>query len=101
MVDTESAACTTAHESEHTFGRRLRAEDVSFEDRRDLLGDKSGRITTHYAAAELRNLVTAANKVCKNDARKTPAQHEVRDERALYARKDVSNEWDNGGYGWT
>lgn len=59
----------------HTFGRRLRTEDVSFEDRQDLLGHKSGRITTHYSAAELRNLIAAANKVCKEDSRKTPARH--------------------------
>ncbi len=30
----------------HTFGRRLRAAGVSYEDRQDLLGHKSGRITT-------------------------------------------------------
>ena len=48
----------------HTFGRRLRAVGVSFEDRQDLLGHKSGRITTHYSGAELHNLIKAANKVC-------------------------------------
>jgi integrase len=35
------------HDLKHTFGRRLRAAGVSFEDRQDLLGHKSGRITTH------------------------------------------------------
>jgi hypothetical protein len=39
---------------------------VSYEDRQDLLGHKSGRITTHYSAAELHNLIEAANKVCKH-----------------------------------
>ncbi len=34
------------------------------EDRQDLLGHRSGRITTHYSAAELHNLIEAANKVC-------------------------------------
>jgi integrase len=53
------------HDLKHTFGRRLRAAGVSFEDRQDLLGHKSGRITTHYSAAELGNLFDAANKVCK------------------------------------
>ena len=48
----------------HTFGRRLRAAGVSFEDRQDLLGHKSSRITTHYSAAELHNLIEATNKVC-------------------------------------
>ncbi len=52
------------HDLKHTFGRRLRAAGVSFEDRQDLLGHKSGRITTHYSAAELKNLLDAANKVC-------------------------------------
>jgi integrase len=53
------------HDLKHTFGRRLRAAGVSFEDRQDLLGHKSGRITTHYSAAEIGNLITATNKVCK------------------------------------
>ena len=53
------------HDLKHTFGRRLRAAGVSFEDRQDLLGHKSGRITTHYSAAEIGNLIEAANKVCK------------------------------------
>lgn len=52
------------HDLKHTFGRRLRAAGVSYEDRQDLLGHKSGRITTHYSAAELHNLIEAANKVC-------------------------------------
>lgn len=57
----------------HTFGRRLRAVGVSFEDRQDLLGHRSGRITTHYSAAELESLLEAANKVCEGGSRKTPA----------------------------
>jgi integrase len=52
------------HDLKHTFGRRLRAAGVSFEDRQDLLGHRSGRITTHYSSAELHNLHEAANKVC-------------------------------------
>ncbi len=55
------------HDLKHTFGRRLRAAGVSFEDRQDLLGHKSGRITTHYSAAELINLYEAASKVCKEN----------------------------------
>jgi integrase len=35
------------HDLKHTFGRRLRAAGVGFEDRQDLLGHRSGRITTH------------------------------------------------------
>ncbi len=52
------------HDLKHTFGRRLRAAGVGFEDRQDLLGHRSGRITTHYSAAELSRLVGAANRVC-------------------------------------
>jgi integrase len=52
------------HDLKHTFGRRLRAAGVSFEDRQDLLGHRSGRITTHYSAAELSRLLEAANAVC-------------------------------------
>jgi len=48
----------------HTYGRRLRAAGVDFEDRQDLLGHKSVRVTTHYSAAEIKNLIDAANKVC-------------------------------------
>lgn len=53
------------HDLKHTFGRRLRAAGVSFEDRQDLLGHRSGRITTHYSAAELTALIDAANTVCE------------------------------------
>jgi len=57
------------HDLKHTFGRRLRAAGVSFEDRQDLLGHRSARITTHYSAAELSKLVEAANRVCESDRR--------------------------------
>jgi integrase len=55
------------HDLKHTFGRRLRAAGVSFEDRQDLLGHRSGRITTHYSAAELSRLLVAAESVCNRD----------------------------------
>lgn len=51
------------HDLKHTFGRRLRAANVSFEDRQDLLGHKSQRVTTHYSCAELANLISAANSI--------------------------------------
>ena len=51
------------HDLKHTFGRRLRAAGVSFEDRQDLLGHRSGRITTNYTAAELSRLLEAAEAV--------------------------------------
>ena len=78
------------HDLKHTFGRRLRAAGVSFEDRQDLLGHRSGRITTHYSAAELGRLIEAAERVAGDngqrpdlvvlrgnvgaDSRKTPAR---------------------------
>jgi integrase len=58
------------HDLKHTFGRRLRAAGVSFEDRQDLLGHRSSRITTHYSAAELSKLIEAANRVCGSGERK-------------------------------
>jgi len=59
------------HDLKHTFGRRLRAAGVSFEDRQDLLGHKSSRITTHYSAGELTSLLDAASKVCEEKACQT------------------------------
>jgi len=44
---------------------------VSFEDRQDLLGHKSARITAHYSAAEVLNLWEAANKVCEGRGKPT------------------------------
>ncbi len=55
------------HDLKHTFGRRLRAAGVSFEDRQDLLGHRAGRITTHYSAAELSKLIEAVITVCARD----------------------------------
>ncbi|MGB5630547.1 MAG: site-specific integrase, partial [Woeseiaceae bacterium] len=44
------------HDLRHTFGHRLRAAGVSYEDRQDLLGHKSDRITTHYSAPDIARL---------------------------------------------
>ena len=55
------------HDLKHTFGRRLRAAGVSFEDRQDLLGHKSAPITTRYSGADLSRLRDAANRVCERD----------------------------------
>lgn len=61
--------CCRVHDLRHTFGRRLRAAGVSFEDRQDLLGHKSGRITTHYSKAELDNLLEAVEKIAQDKSR--------------------------------
>ena len=50
--------------------RRLRAAGVSFEDRQDLLGYRSARITTHYSAVELSRLIDAANSFCERSGKK-------------------------------
>lgn len=47
------------HDLRHTVGRRLRALQVPFETRQDVLGHKNGNITTHYSAAEVRELLNA------------------------------------------
>ncbi len=59
------------HDLRHAFGRRLRAAGVSYEDRQDLLGHKAGRVTTHYSAPEIGNLIDAANRIQKS--RRSPA----------------------------
>ena len=61
------------HDLKHTFGHRLRAANVSFEDRQDLLGHKSSKMTTHYSSANIGNLIAAAEKVCGADSRKSHA----------------------------
>jgi integrase len=52
------------HDLRHTFGHRLRAAGVTFEDRQDLLGHKSERMTTHYSAPDITRLIEAAERVC-------------------------------------
>jgi integrase len=53
------------HDLRHTFGRRLRAAGVSFENRQDLLGHKSSRITDHYCRAEIEELKRAVENLCR------------------------------------
>jgi integrase-like protein len=57
------------HYLRHTFGRRLRGLGVSLEDRQDLPGHESGRMTTHYSAAEMQNLVNTTNLICSAESR--------------------------------
>ncbi|MFT5350922.1 MAG: integrase [Gammaproteobacteria bacterium] len=60
-----------AHDLKHTLGRRLRAVGVRFEDREDLLGHRSQRITTHYSAPDLVQLVKCADMVCDRKGEKS------------------------------
>lgn len=59
------------HDLKHTYGRRLRAAGVDLETRMDLLGHRSGKITTHYSAPELESLIAASEKVCRNNSHKS------------------------------
>ena len=69
------------HDLKHTYGRRLRAAGVGFEDRQDLLGHRSGRVTTHYSAAELRALIAASEKACGKNPHKSPTLTLIRTRR--------------------
>lgn len=59
----EGFATIRIHDLKHTFGRRLRAADVPFEDRQALLGHTNGSVTTHYSAADLSKLIEYAERV--------------------------------------
>lgn len=52
------------HDLRHTFGQSLRAAGVPLEDRKVLLGYKSGDITTHCSSPELAQLIEYAERVC-------------------------------------
>ncbi len=69
------------HDLKHTFGRRLRASGVNFEDRQDLLGHKSSRVTTHYSAPELISLIQASERVCARGGHKS--------DTIVYLRKKI------------
>ena len=66
------------HDLKHTYGYRLRAAGVAFEDRQVLLGHKTQHITTHYSAADIGNLIASSEKVCELASRKSPAVAIVR-----------------------
>ena len=61
------------HDLKHTYGHRLRAAGVGFEDRKLLLGHKSNDVTTHYSAPELGALIRASEMVCDLGSPKSPA----------------------------
>jgi len=53
------------HDLRHTFGMRLRAAGVTYEDRQDLLGHHAGRITTHYSKVEISRLIDCVELLCE------------------------------------
>jgi hypothetical protein len=73
----------------HTFGRRLRAAGLSFENRQDLPGRKSGRITTHYSKPDLQNLISAANRVCPDEWNKNGTMGMLKEKTACASLKQV------------
>lgn len=66
------------HNLRHTFGRRLRGAGVPLETRKALLGHANGDITTHYSAAELSELLAAAEKIVDRGIAQTPTLTVVR-----------------------
>ncbi len=53
------------HTLKHTCGRRLRAAGVPRETRKVCLGHRNGDITTHYSAAEAKELLDAFESLCE------------------------------------
>lgn len=71
-LPTETGILKGVHNLRHTFGRRLRGAGVSLETRKALLGHAHGDITTHYSAAELKELLKAAEKIVKRGKEQSP-----------------------------
>ena len=68
----EKGVLRGVHNLRHTFGRRLRGAGVPLETRKLLLGHASGDITTHYSAAEIRELIEAVEKIADRGVAQTP-----------------------------
>ena len=71
-LPTEKGILKGVHNLRHTFGRRLRSAGVLLETGKALLGHANGDITTHYSAAELQELIDAAEAIVNRDGRETP-----------------------------
>ncbi|MEX0706667.1 MAG: tyrosine-type recombinase/integrase [Woeseia sp.] len=69
---TEKGILKGVHNLRHSFGRRLRGAGVSLETRKTLLGHANGDITTHYSAAELEELITAAESIVSRGRTESP-----------------------------
>jgi len=66
------------HNLRHTFGRRLRGAGIPLETRKALLGHANGDITTHYSAAELKELLDAVEKIVDRGIAQTPTLTVIR-----------------------
>jgi integrase len=71
-LPTEKGILKGVHNLRHTFGRRLRSAGVPLETRKALLGHANGDITTHYSAAELGELIDAAESIVNRGRHETP-----------------------------
>jgi len=67
-------------------GRRSRTAGLSFDDRQDMLGHRSGRITMHRSGAEPVNPIDAANKVRGENSGKIPALECVSDVQGIIGK---------------
>jgi len=71
-LPTEPGILKGVHNLRHTFGRRLRSAGIPLETRKALLGHANGDITTHYSAAELEELINAAEAIVSRGRVETP-----------------------------
>lgn len=71
-LPTEKGILKGVHNLRHTFGKRLRAAGIPLETRKALLGHANGDITTHYSAAELQELIDAAEAIVTRSGKETP-----------------------------
>ena len=71
-LPTENGILKGVHNLRHTFGRRLRGAGVPLETRKALLGHAGGDITTHYSAAELKELIEAAERITVRGTTSSP-----------------------------
>lgn len=71
-LPTDSLVRKGVHNLRHTFATRLRAAGVSLETRKALMGHAQTDITTHYSAAEVDELLKAAEKVTDRSIAQTP-----------------------------
>ena len=74
------------HNLRHTLGRRLRGADVALETRKALLGHADRDITTHYSAAELSELLDAAEKIVDRGIIQTPTLTVVRRQKEIVGK---------------
>ena len=71
-LPTEPGILKGVHNLRHTFGRRLLSAGIPLETRKALLGHANGDITTHYSAAELEELINAAEAIVNRGRTETP-----------------------------